>query len=225
MAKDSPKTPKVNFILAVLFCKNATATCSFFALITDLSPDFRMAVQVLIYTLFLWQSRSATNPSVGVWAVQCEKCLKWRRIATQEQFEDIRSRFTEEPFNCPNGTCDDPADIEYDASRTWAIDKPNLPKTPSGFKRELYLRRDYSKMDTYYFTPLGKKLRSVTDVTTFLEQNPQLSDVKPSDFSFTSPKVMDDTIPSTALLANSHKKGVASSTKWLDGWSWTCSYA
>ncbi|KAL3367588.1 hypothetical protein AABB24_012031 [Solanum stoloniferum] len=161
-------------------------------------------------------SRSATNPSVSVWAAQCEKCLKWRRIATQEEFEEIRSRFTEEPFNCHNQTnasCDDPTDIEYDSSRTWAIDKPNLPKTPSGFKRELYLRRDYSKMDPYYFTPSGKKLRSFTEVTTFLQQNPEFSDVKPSDFSFTSPKVMIDTIPSTALLANSHKKGAASSTK------------
>ncbi|XP_055821899.1 methyl-CpG-binding domain-containing protein 4-like [Solanum dulcamara] len=161
-------------------------------------------------------SRLATNPSVSIWAAQCGKCLKWRTISTQEEFEEIRSRFIEEPFNCdnkPNGSCDDPADIEYDSSRTWVIDKPNLPKTPSGFKRELYLRRDYSKMDAYYFTPSGKKLRSFTEVGAFLQQNSEYSEIKASDFSFTSPKIMDDTIPSTPLLSNSNKKGTTSSTK------------
>ncbi|CAN4101203.1 unnamed protein product [Withania somnifera] len=157
-------------------------------------------------------SRGATNPSVSIWAAQCGKCFKWRTISTQEEFEEIRSRFVEQPFNCdnkPNASCDDPPDIEYDSSRTWAIDKPNLPKTPSGFKRELYLRRDYSKMDAYYITPSGKKLRSTTEVGNFLQQNPEFNDLSVSDFSFTSPKVMDDTIPSSVVLSNSNKKDAA----------------
>ncbi|KAK4338750.1 hypothetical protein RND71_043237 [Anisodus tanguticus] len=146
-------------------------------------------------------SRAASNPSVSIWAAQCGKCHKWRTISTQEKFEEIRSKFNEEPFHCenkPNGSCDDPADIEYDSSHTWAIDKPNQPKTPTGFKRELYLRSDYSKMDAYYITPSGKKLRSSKEVGAFLQQNPEYSDLKVSNFSFKSPKIMDDAIPSSS---------------------------
>ncbi|KAM3373670.1 methyl-CpG-binding domain-containing protein 4 [Capsicum galapagoense] len=160
--------------------------------------------------------RAPTNPTVSIWAAQCGKCFKWRTLSTQEEFEEIRSRFAEQPFNCdnkPNGSCDDPPDIEYDSSRTWAIDKPNLPKTPSGFKRELYLRRDYSKMDAYYVTPTGKRLRSLIEVGNFLQNNPEFSDLSVSDFSFVSPKIMDDTIPATAVVANSNKKGAPSTAK------------
>ncbi|OIT20515.1 PREDICTED: methyl-CpG-binding domain-containing protein 4-like [Nicotiana attenuata] len=157
-----------------------------------------------------------SNPSVSIWAAQCGKCLKWRMISTQEEFEEIRSKFIEEPFFCnkkPNVSCDDPADIEYDSSRTWVIDKPNTPKTPNGFKRNMTLRRDYSKMDIYYVTPTGKRVRSSTELATFLQQNPEFSDLSVSDFSFTSPKVMDDTIPSSDVLANSNKKAATSNTK------------
>ncbi|XP_059300924.1 methyl-CpG-binding domain-containing protein 4-like [Lycium barbarum] len=143
-------------------------------------------------------SRGSGNPSISIWAVQCGKCFKWRKVSTQEEFEEIRSKFNEEPFHCenkPNVTCDDPAEIEYDSSRTWAIDKPNEPKTPIGFKRELCLRSDYSKMDVYYITPSGKKLRSTNEVGTFLQQNPEFSDLSTKNFSFKSPKIMDDTIP------------------------------
>ncbi|KAK6774175.1 hypothetical protein RDI58_029414 [Solanum bulbocastanum] len=40
-------------------------------------------------------------------------------ISKQEEFEEIRSRFVEEPFNCdnkPNGSCDEPTDIVYESS-------------------------------------------------------------------------------------------------------------
>ncbi|XP_057247058.1 uncharacterized protein LOC130589644 [Beta vulgaris subsp. vulgaris] len=47
------------------------------------------------------------------------------------------------------------------ATRTWVIDKPNIPRTPVGFKRKLVLRRDFSKLDPHYVTPTGKKVRSV----------------------------------------------------------------
>ena len=48
--------------------------------------------------------------------------------------------FFEKPFNGnnkPNGYCDEPNDIAYDSCHTWVINNPSLPKTPSGFKREL----------------------------------------------------------------------------------------
>uniref|UniRef100_A0A3Q7JLV3 MBD domain-containing protein n=1 Tax=Solanum lycopersicum TaxID=4081 RepID=A0A3Q7JLV3_SOLLC len=110
-------------------------------------------------------SRLETNPAMGIWA---------------EEFEEIRSTFVEKPFsgnNKPNGYCDETNDIAYDSS---------------GFKRELYLRKDYSVMDAYYLTPSWKKLRSFIVVGTFIY--------------FTSPTIIKDTIPSTALLANSNMR-------------------
>lgn len=68
-------------------------------------------------------------------------------------------------------------------------------------------------MNVYYFTPLGKKLKSIIEVGIFLQQNPEFSEIKASEFSFTWPKIMDDTIPSTVLLAKSNKKGITSRTK------------
>lgn len=131
--------------------------------------------------------------------MQCDQCFKWRVISTQEEFEDIRSTFIEEPFNCSRRSdisCEDPADIEYDATRTWVIDKPNIPKTPEGFKRRLVLRKDYSKLDSYYTTPTGKSMRTINEMTSFLQANPSYQeDVHISNFSFTVPKIMEDTIP------------------------------
>ncbi|KAF8387966.1 hypothetical protein HHK36_026632 [Tetracentron sinense] len=140
----------------------------------------------------------SAKSSIDMYAVQCGKCFKWRVIPTQEQFEDIRSRFIEDPWLCnkkPDVSCDDPADIEYDATRTWVVDKPNLPKTPVGYERWLVLRKDYSKMDAYYSTPMGRKARCRTDIEKFLKSNPKYKEVAASDFSFTVPKVMEDTIP------------------------------
>ncbi|KAK4493134.1 hypothetical protein RD792_018012 [Penstemon davidsonii] len=102
-------------------------------------------------------------------------------------------------MNAPNGvsfqlkTCD----IEdYDSTWTWAFDKPNLPKTPPGFKKRLVLRKNYSKMDCYYDAPNGKRLRSKAEVSRFLDKHPEYKkDISPSDFSFFSPKIMEDTNP------------------------------
>ncbi|KAJ6309529.1 hypothetical protein OIU77_015100 [Salix suchowensis] len=102
----------------------------------------------------------------------------------------------ESPYVCDrNISCDDPADIEYNATKTWAIDRLDIPKTPQDFKRSLVLRRDFFRMDAYYITPTGNKLRTRNEVAAFIEANPKYQDVKLSDFSFTSPKVMEDTIP------------------------------
>ncbi|KAJ8898676.1 hypothetical protein K2173_004710 [Erythroxylum novogranatense] len=158
--------------------------------------------------------------SIDTYAAQCNSCYKWRVMATQEEYEEIRSKIVEEPFVCnrkPGITCDDPADIEYDATRTWVIDRPGLPKTPEGFKRSLVLRRDFSKMDAYYITPTGKKLRTRNEIAAFLEANPNYKDVPISQFSFTSPKVMEDTVPedvgkkvASATSGSSNKKIKAS---------------
>lgn len=106
-------------------------------------------------------------------------------------------------------SCEDPADIEYDSTRTWVIDKPNIPKTPQGFKRSLVLRKDYSKFDTYYITPQGKKLRTRNEIALYLKANPscEAQGVSLADFDFSSPKIMEDTIP-----MNVARKGSASGT-------------
>lgn len=120
-------------------------------------------------------------------------------IPSIHEFEEIRSKFTEDPFVCnkrADKSCDSPADIEYDSSRTWVMDKPDIPKTPSGFFRELVLRKDYSKMDARYITPDGRKLRSSIEVAAFLEENPIYKEVASlSDFSFNVPRVMAETVP------------------------------
>ncbi|KAK9281084.1 hypothetical protein L1049_003977 [Liquidambar formosana] len=124
----------------------------------------------------------------------------------------------EEPFFCnnkPNVSCEDPADIEYDATRTWVIDKPNIPKTPEGFKRQLVIRKDFSKMDAYYIAPTGKKMRARSEVSAFLDANPKYKGISVSDFNFHVPKVMTDTVPGNVERkgSTSGKKGSASGNK------------
>ncbi|KAF2589021.1 hypothetical protein F2Q70_00041281, partial [Brassica cretica] len=143
------------------------------------------------------QKDIAPGRLIDTYAAQCENCHQWRVIDSQEEYEDIRSRMIDDPFTCDKKqiSCEDPADLDYDSSRTWVIDKPGLPKTPKGFKRSLVLRKDYSKMDTYYFTPTGKKLRSRNEVASYVEANPEFKGAPLEDFSFTVPKVMEDTAP------------------------------
>lgn len=139
------------------------------------------------------QLTSASN-FTELWSAQCGECFKWRLIPTEEEFEEIRSKFIEDPFVCskkPNVSCEDPADIERDESRIWAIHKPELPKTPRGFKKSMVLRKDLSRMDCYYSTPNGKKIRASTDVPKFLDKFPKYKkDLSSNDFSFNSPKIM-----------------------------------
>ncbi|CAM8985547.1 unnamed protein product [Rhodiola kirilowii] len=147
--------------------------------------------------------------TVGMYSVECSECFKWRLIPTEEEFEEIRSNLTKNPFRCnrkENTSCDDPTDIEYDASRTWVIDKPDLPKTPKGFKRKLVLRRDYSKMDAYFVTPTGKRVKGPAEIAAYLESNPNIKGVSVSDFHFATPKIMKDTIPEHVVRENSAKK-------------------
>lgn len=169
-----------------------------------------MCAAFLTHAKLLWQ-RTLSQGSVDIYAAQCKNCLKWREIDTQEEFEEIRSKVAEEPFLCSrkaNSSCDEPGDIKYDSSRTWVIDKPNLPKTPQGFKRSLVLRKDYSKLDAYYITPAGKKLRTRNEIAAFLKDNPEFKGVSASDFDFSSPKIMQDTIPEVVEQKDSANKKV-----------------
>lgn len=131
--------------------------------------------------------------------MQCGECFKWRVIPTQEEYEEIRSKATEDPFVCSKKAstcCDDPADIQYDNSRIWVMDQQNIPKTPSGFKRTIKIRRNLDKLDCYYRSPNGKTIRSMVELAKFLDENKEYKmDISPSDFSFARPKLMDDTIP------------------------------
>ncbi|XP_043710529.1 methyl-CpG-binding domain-containing protein 4-like [Telopea speciosissima] len=153
--------------------------------------------------------KTLEKPST-VYTVQCGECFKWRLIPTKEEFEDIRSKFIEDPWVCDNKygvSCEDPEDIEYDSSKIWAIDKPNIPKTPVGFERILVLRKDFSKFDAYYITSTGKRLRAITEIAKFLEANPEYSGVSVSDFSFTVPKVVENTIPRIVDGKNGASRG------------------
>ncbi|KFK35479.1 hypothetical protein AALP_AA5G289600 [Arabis alpina] len=147
----------------------------------------------------------ASGRLIDTYAAQCEACHKWRVIDNQEEYEDIRSKMLEDPFKCEKKqglSCEVAADIDYDSTRTWVIDKPGVPKTPTGFKRSLVLRKDYSKMDTYYITPTGKKLRSRNEIASFVEANPEFKNAPLGDFNFTVPKVMEDTLPPDAKIGS-----------------------
>ncbi|GER43741.1 methyl-CpG-binding domain-containing family protein [Striga asiatica] len=140
-----------------------------------------------------------TCSGMELFSVQCGECFKWRLIQTQEEYEEIRSKLEEDPFVCtkkPGVSCDDLADIKYDNTHLWVIDKPNLPKTPAGFKRITVVRKDHSKVDCYYITPNGKRMRALTEIARFLEENPKYKEsVSIDDFSFNGPKVVKGTIP------------------------------
>ncbi|KAL5712714.1 Methyl-CpG-binding domain protein 4 [Ranunculus cassubicifolius] len=148
----------------------------------------------------------STTSTTSLYTVQCAECFKWRVIPTQEEYEEIRSNIIEDPWFCnkkPDVTCEDPADIDHDASRIWLADNPNLPKTPDGFKRKVVVRRDFSVSDIYcdiyYDVPTGEIVRSLSEMQRFLKENPKYkSMVKISDFDFTRPKNMADTIPAYA---------------------------
>ncbi|XP_068664182.1 methyl-CpG-binding domain-containing protein 4-like [Aristolochia californica] len=137
---------------------------------------------------------------VGSYAVQCGLCFKWSNIPTKEEYETIRHSFIEDPWVCSKkqgGSCDSPADLEYDTSRMWIADRPNIPKPPPGFERVLSRRSDFSKFDVYYVTPMGKKLRGPSDVEKLIQENPQYNRLNPSDFVFSSPKISKEMVRGT----------------------------
>ncbi|KAJ3676331.1 hypothetical protein LUZ60_003743 [Juncus effusus] len=155
------------------------------------------------------------NPkdSIGAYAVQCYKCFKWRLIPSKEEFETIRESFNEDPWCCDkkgNDSCENPADINYDSTRIWVIDRPNLPKSPPETERLVIMRKDLSKMDIYYVMPNGKRARGASDVEKFLEANPEYRDkISVSDFSFITPKIAEETVSKESewrVLMRNNKK-------------------
>jgi hypothetical protein len=57
------------------------------------------------------------------------------------------------------------------------------------------LIKDYSKLDSYYITHTGKKMSTRNEIAAYLKDHPQPSGVSASDFDFSSPKVIQETIP------------------------------
>lgn len=142
-------------------------------------------------------------PSVGTFTVQCAECYKWRLIPSKEKYEEIREKILEKPFSCevakewrPEICCDEPADLEQDESRLWAIDKPNIAQAPPGWERELRIRGEGSSKfaDVYYIAPSGKRLRSMVEVQKYLLDHPEFirQGVTLSQFSFQTPKPLQE---------------------------------
>ncbi|EEE63680.1 hypothetical protein OsJ_18498 [Oryza sativa Japonica Group] len=156
------------------------------------------------------RKRGSSTDSIGMYAVQCCECHKWRKVPTKDEFETIRENFTEEPWHCsrrPDCSCEDPADIEYDSSRIWVLDKPNIPKPPAGTERLVIMRGDLSKMDTYYVMPNGKRVRCTAEVDKFLEANPQYKDrFSVESFSFTTPKIVEETVSHNSVWKSGKAK-------------------
>jgi len=149
-------------------------------------------------------------------AVQCYKCYKWSTVP-KEEFETLRENFTKDPWFCsrqPDCSCEDVADIEYDSSRIWVLDNPNIPKPPPGTER-LVIMSDYSKIDTYYVMPNGKRARCAGDMDKFLEANPEYKNrLSASDFSFAPLKVVEETVShNSAWKAAKAKKQKAEAQK------------
>ncbi|XP_051150320.1 methyl-CpG-binding domain-containing protein 2-like [Andrographis paniculata] len=147
----------------------------------------------------LLKKRPRGIPSVGAFTVQCENCCKWRLIPTKEKYEEIRENIMERPFVCEDGrewkpemSCDVPADINQDGSRFWAIDRPGIAKTPTGWQRLIRIRAEGGTKfaDVYYVSPTGKRLRSMVELERYLSENPEYaaSGINMVNFSFKIPR-------------------------------------
>ncbi|CAM0885414.1 unnamed protein product [Alopecurus aequalis] len=133
---------------------------------------------------------------VDMFVVQCCECHKWRTIPTKDEFETIRENLTEDPWFCSRKrgcSCDDPADIEYDSSRIWLLDMPNIPKPPPNTERLVTMRSDLANMDICYVLPGGKYAKCLRDVQDFLNDNPEYKEsISVESFNFTVPRVVSD---------------------------------
>ena len=91
----------------------------------------------------------------------------------------VRDTFIEDPWFCsrrPGCSCEDPADVEYDSSRIWIIDRPNIPKPPPNTERLAIIRPDLTNFDICYVLPNGKRARYPGAVRKFLDENPEYKD-------------------------------------------------
>ncbi|KAL5203326.1 hypothetical protein ABZP36_014278 [Zizania latifolia] len=133
-----------------------------------------------------------------MYVIKCRECGKWRIIPTKEEFETIRVNFLLESWFCTRKldcSCEQPEDVKYDRSHIWVLDRP-----PPETERLVIMRKDLSRMDTYYVMPNGKRARRHYDVEKFLEENPQYSDtMSPSSFSFSTPKIVKETVSMSSM--------------------------
>lgn len=140
-----------------------------------------------------------SSATLIAFAVQCAQCMKWRKVPTLEQYEDIRATISQSPFVCSTSqpwhqgaSCDDPADLEQDSTLLWAMDRQDIPRPPAGWRRRIVVRGGTSNKfsDVYYHTPTGKSLRSMNDVEKFLAEHPEFASkgITKDQFSFASPR-------------------------------------
>lgn len=157
---------------------------------------------------------------VGAFTIQCSRCLQWRRIPTQEKYEEIRESILQEPFYCenaiewqPDASCSDPADISPERGGFWAIDKPNIPRSPPGWQRILKLRGEGGTRfaDVYYVSPSGKRLRSKIEIERHLIENPEYErlGINSAKFSFKTPRPLQENYvrKKTPLSGRAHESG------------------
>uniref|UniRef100_A0A0D9WGC5 CW-type domain-containing protein n=1 Tax=Leersia perrieri TaxID=77586 RepID=A0A0D9WGC5_9ORYZ len=121
---------------------------------------------------------------------------KWRIISSKEEYGTIRANFTMEPWFCSKKTdcsCEHPEEIQYDTSRIWVLDSPNIPKPPPQTERLQIMRSDLSKLD---------RAKGKTDVDRFLKDNPEYTTtLSASNFDFSTPKIIKETISESAKWA------------------------
>eukprot|EP00897_Mesotaenium_endlicherianum_P000545 jgi/Mesen1/10491/ME000083S09997 len=152
--------------------------------------------------------------SLTAYTVQCARCFKWRKVPSLEQYEAIRAHLREHPFTCerardwkPDVSCEDPPDMEQDGTYLWAMDRPDIPQPPPGWRRRIVVRGGTTSKfsDVYYHSPCGKSLRSSNDVEKFLSEHPQygLEGITVKHFSFSSPRPM----PASGGVLKQSKKG------------------
>ncbi|KAL0282095.1 UNVERIFIED_CONTAM: Methyl-CpG-binding domain-containing protein 2 [Sesamum angustifolium] len=140
--------------------------------------------------------------SVKLYTVKCAKCSKWRLIPTKEKYEEIRERIVERSFLCdtarawrPNVSCNDESDVKQDDSFLWAMDKPRIPQTPPGWQRILRIRAEGGTKfaDVYYVAPSNKRLRSMVELSRYINEHPHLCEgVNILQFSFQPPVPLDE---------------------------------
>ena len=80
------------------------------------------------------------------------------------------------------------------------------------------MRGDFTKMDTYYVLPNGKRARTILDVQKFLDTNPEYKDsFSAESFSFTVPKIVEETVSHSSAWkskkAKKQDKTISSSSK------------
>ncbi|XP_019176844.1 PREDICTED: methyl-CpG-binding domain-containing protein 2-like isoform X2 [Ipomoea nil] len=123
-------------------------------------------------------------PSILGYSFQCTKCYKWRLVPTKEVYENIRANISANPFFCEmanqwqrnnNISCEDPSDVVPDGSRLWAIDKPNIPLPPLGWRRELRFRAVGGTRfaEVFYYSPFKRRFRSIREIEKYLKEHPE----------------------------------------------------